>query len=209
MFKKLILIASSWLLFNFCDAKKLVNLKQFIPTIEIELKYATKANFTKQQVYNFKTCYVLEDVAVALKQVQAALAIKNLGLKIWDGFRPRQAQIKFWQICPDERYVSNPYTKLGRHTRGTAIDVTLIDLKTKIELIMPTEFDDFSVKAAPDYVGPEISELAIKNRAILKQVMYEHSFTNYLTEWWHFDYAGWENCAPLDLEPQDQDIIEI
>lgn len=209
MFKKLILIASSWLLFNFCDAKKLVNLKKFIPTIEVDLKYATKANFTKQQVYNFETCYVLEDVAVALKQVQAVLATKSLGLKIWDGFRPKQAQIKFWQICPDERYVSNPYTELGRHTRGTAVDVTLIDLKTKSELVMPTKFDDFSVKAAPDYAGPEISQLAIKNRAILKQVMYEYNFTNNKTEWWHFDYAGWKNCAPLDLEPQDQDTIEI
>ena len=82
---------------------------------------------------------LLDHVATALKKVQTTLAPLGLGLKVWDGFRPRSAQIKFWQIYPDPRYVSNPYTELGRHTRGTAVDVTLINLRTDLATFVYTK----------------------------------------------------------------------
>lgn len=187
--------------------RSLVNVKKVIPTIHIDLKYATEDNFVHARVYDFDTCYLLDNVCDVLKKVQEDLAPLGLGLKVFDGFRTREAQIKFWNICPDERYVSNPYKELGRHTRGTTVDVTLVDLKTGQELEMPTPFDDFTEKAATYYAGA--TSAAIKNRTILQQAMGKHGFQVCRTEWWHFDYQGWQNCEPLNVAPKNQDRIEL
>jgi D-alanyl-D-alanine dipeptidase len=177
---------------------ELVNVQSFIPGIQVDLKYATKDNFTGQVVYNFQCCLLLKDVAQKLSEVQAELETKGLSLKIWDGFRPVAAQCKFWELVPDERYVSNP-KKGGRHTRGTAVDVTLIT-KDGQELLMPSSFDDFSEKAHRDYMGA--SDEAIKNRELLREIMEKHGFIGIPTEWWHFDLVDWKNYLPLDITPQ-------
>ena len=78
MFKKLILIVSCFSCFgsyNYSNVTQLVNLKKIIPTIEIELKYATKDNFTKQQVYYFKICYLLDRVAADFKRSNVCTSI--------------------------------------------------------------------------------------------------------------------------------------
>jgi D-alanyl-D-alanine dipeptidase len=121
----------------------------------------------------------------------------GLGLKVWDGFRPMAAQWKFWELVPDERYVSDP-RKGGRHTRGTAVDLTLIT-KEGQELLMPSEFDDFSEKAHRDYKEAPLE--AIWNRELLREVMESHGFEGLPSEWWHFDLKGWKDYPPLDLNP--------
>lgn len=172
---------------------ELVNIQDFIPTIQIDLKYATEDNFTKQVVYNFSDCLLIKEAALKLQKVQAELEVVGLGLKVWDGFRPVSAQWKFWELVPDERYVSDP-RKGGRHTRGTAIDLTLIT-KEGQELLMPSEFDDFSEKAHRDYMNT--SPEAVKNRKFLQDVMEKHGFVGLPTEWWHFDLIGWQNYPPI------------
>ena len=123
-----------FIFFNTMYPGILVNVKKIIPSVEIDLKYATTDNFVGKRIYNYNICYLLSKVAEALKLVQAELELQGLGIKIFDGYRTMQAQRKFWEVCPDERYVSNPDKEMGRHTRGTAVDLTLIDLKTKNEL---------------------------------------------------------------------------
>lgn len=173
---------------------KLVDVRSFAPTIEVDLKYATADNFTGEVVYDFQDCLVCKEVAEKLGEVQSELQEKGLGLKIWDGFRPMAAQWKFWELVPDERYVSNPL-KGGRHTRGTAVDLTLVTADGK-ELLMPTAFDDFSEKAHRDYQGA--SEEALANRKILQDVMEKHGFVGFEGEWWHFDLASWESFLPIE-----------
>jgi D-alanyl-D-alanine dipeptidase len=177
---------------------ELVDLQEFIPQIQIDLKYATTDNFTGQIIYNFQCCLLRKEAAIQLREAQAELESMGLGLKIWDGFRPTAAQWKFWELVPDERYVSDP-RKGGRHTRGTAVDLTLITNEGQ-ELPMPSGFDDFSEKAHHNYMGA--SEEAIKNRELLRQVMERHDFSGLATEWWHFDLNGWQNYLPLDFTPQ-------
>ncbi len=174
---------------------ELVDLQSFVPNIQIDLKYATTDNFTGQIVYSFQCCLLLKEAALRLRDVQAELETVGLGLKVWDGFRPLAAQWKFWELVPDERYVSDP-RKGGRHTRGTAVDLTLITNEGK-ELVMPSEFDDFSEKAHQDYMG--VSDEAIRNRTFLREVMERHGFIGLPTEWWHFDLVGWENYQPIEL----------
>jgi len=178
---------------------ELIHIKSVIPSIQIDLKYATPDNFTGKLVYEFHECFLLREAALRLAEVQAELESRGLGLKIWDGFRPVAAQWKFWELVPDERYVSDP-RKGGRHTRGTAVDLTLIT-KDGQELVMPSDFDDFSEKAHRDY--QEASEEAISNRELLREVMERHGFVGLPTEWWHFDLIGWQDCPPIDWTPAE------
>lgn len=176
---------------------ELVDIQLIIPQAHVDLKYATEDNFTGQVVYQFHHCLMIKEAALRLRDVQTELESLGLGIKIWDGFRPVEAQWKFWALVPDERYVSDP-RKGGRHTRGTAVDLTLIT-KEGQELPMPSLFDDFSDKAHRDYQGA--SEEAIKNRELLQSVMEKHGFIGLPTEWWHFDLKDWQNYPPIDITP--------
>ncbi len=172
----------------------LVDIRDIAPNVRIDLKYATEDNFTGQVVYDFDCCLLVEEAALRLVDVLAELETKGLGLKVWDGFRPVAAQWKFWELVPDERYISDP-RKGGRHTRGTAVDLTLITLDGRA-LAMPTGFDDFSEKAHRDYANCSQEEL--DNRNFLEEIMQRHGFIGLPTEWWHFDLIGWEDYPPLE-----------
>lgn len=172
----------------------LIDIQFFIPNIYVDLKYATDDNFTGQIVYNFNRCLLLEKTALQLSHAQTELEKSGLGLKIWDGFRPLAVQWKFWELLPDKRYVSDP-RKGGRHTRGTAVDLTLITSCGQ-ELLMPSNFDEFNDKAHRNYKGA--SAEALKNRKLLQDTMERHGFVGLPTEWWHFDLIGWQDYPPID-----------
>ena len=172
---------------------RLIDVALTIPGIYIDLKYATSDNFTGQVVYDFQNCLLHKATVYQLQKVQAELETMGLSLKIWDGYRPFYAQWKFWELVPDPRYVSNPQ-KGGRHTRGTAVDLTLVT-KEGQALPMPSEFDDFTKRAHRDYA--EASQEATQNRELLRQVMEKHGFIGLPTEWWHFDLVGWEDYPPI------------
>lgn len=172
----------------------LVDIQKLIPNIRVDLLYATPNNFTKETIYDFTCCLLVEEAALKLKRAQEEIESIGLGFKVWDGYRPLSAQEKFWSILPDERYISNP-KKGGRHTRGTAVDLTLVTLKEGQELPMPTPFDEFTERAHRSWQGGTKEELA--NREFLQEVMERHGFIGLPTEWWHFDLIGWEKMAPL------------
>lgn len=175
---------------------ELVDLERVIPSIKLDIRYATKNNFTNEIIYTTPKAFARKPVALALKKVLDSLAFHNLGLRIYDAYRPYSATLKFYEVYPDTNFVANP--KYGsRHNRGCAIDLTLIDLNTNQEIPMPSEFDDFSEKAHPDYM--DITPEVIKNRTFLFNIMSNFGFTYYPTEWWHFDFSGWENYPLMDL----------
>ena len=175
---------------------ELVDLEKLIPGIKLDIRYATKNNFTGEIIYTIAKAFARKPVALALKKVQDSLAFHNLGLRIYDAYRPYSATLKFYEVYPDTNFVANP--KYGsRHNRGCAIDLTLIDLNTNLEIPMPSEFDDFSEKAHPDYT--DLTPEVIENRTFLFNIMYQFGFTHYPTEWWHFDFSGWENYPLMDL----------
>ena len=105
----------------------LVNVGMVYPPLLQEIRYATMCNFTGQVIYPFPTAFVHRDVAAALEKVQEELKTEGLCLKIFDGYRPFSVQTKMWMLVPDARYVSDPNKSKGKHTRGTAVDVTLVD----------------------------------------------------------------------------------
>ncbi len=122
----------------------------------------------------------------------------NLGLKVWDCYRPLAVQRVLWAILPDERYVANPATG-SHHNRASAVDLTLVDSKGK-ELQMPTGFDDFSPRAGHDY--QDLPVQAIRNRELLKGLMEKAGFIPLPEEWWHYDDEKWMQFEIMDLSFQ-------
>jgi len=176
-----------------------IELNKMNPNIVLDIRYATTNNFTSKVVYPEARAFLISDAAYSLDSVQKELETMGLGLKIFDGYRPLSVQKIFWEIMPDERYVADP-KKGSRHNRGMAVDLTLVDKDGK-ELSMPTEYDDFTEKAHRDYMN--LTEEQIKNRKILEDVMTKYGFTGLPTEWWHFDYRGWEKHEVLDIDLKD------
>jgi D-alanyl-D-alanine dipeptidase len=178
----------------------LLNLSKLSSDIILDIRYATSNNFLGFPLYSKSACYLHKNAAEALVKVQKELSLINLGLKVFDGYRPLAVQQMMWDKIQDERYVSNPAKNKGRHTRGTAVDLTLVDSDGN-ELEMPTEFDNFTEKAHSNY--PDISQTAFKNKALLSEVMKKHHFQPLLTEWWHFDFEGWDDDVkfpPLNID---------
>ena len=161
-----------------------VRVKDYIPDIITELKYSTEDNFTGQVIYEFEDVFLRYGTVMKLKAASEELARQGLYLKIWDGFRPVSAQFKLWETCPDDTYVANPNVGYSNHSRGFAVDVTLVDSNGD-ELPMPTGFDDFSTRADRDY--SECDPQSAENAKLLEMVMEKHGFKGYWGEWWHFN----------------------
>ncbi len=177
-------------------SKELLDLEKCIEGIVLDIRYATDNNFTGEVIYESAKAYVRKPVAEALKKVQQELNSQNLGLKVFDAYRPYAATLRFYEVYPDTNFVAAPW-KGSRHNRACAVDITLVDMKTKKELPMPTKFDDFSEKANPSY--QDLPDDVIENRKMLVEVMAKHGFSVYPSEWWHFDYHGWEDYELMDL----------
>ncbi len=177
----------------------LVDILSIDPTIDIDIRYATENNFLHRPLYTQAVCYLHFDVATALHRVQQEARKRGLSLKIFDGYRPLHVQVLMWEAIRDERYVSNPYKSRGRHTRGTAVDLTLLNSLGQ-ELKMPSQFDEFSEQAYAHF--EDLSQEANRNGALLKALMEHEGFIAYPFEWWHFDFSGWNDDAKypaLDL----------
>ncbi|MCU0358399.1 MAG: M15 family metallopeptidase [Cyclobacteriaceae bacterium] len=175
---------------------ELVNLQRVIPGIVLDIRYATTNNFTGEKIYNLPRAYARKPVAEALKKAQAEFATHGVGIKIFDAYRPYAATVKFYEVYRDTTYVASPY-RGSRHNRGCALDMTLIDLKTGEELKMPTEFDSFKKEAWPS--TPVKDPLIKKNRDLIISVMLKHGFRVNASEWWHFDYIGWQQYEVMDI----------
>lgn len=167
-----------------------------IRNIYLDIRYATTNNFTGKIIYQSPRAFARKPVFNALQKVQDSLAYYMIGLKIFDAYRPYAASLKFFEVYPDTNFVANPRNG-SRHNRGCAIDLTLVELSTGKELPMPTEFDNFTVKAHPDYM--DLPDTVLSNRKLLFGIMEHFGFSYYPTEWWHFDYKGWEKYKLLDL----------
>lgn len=189
-------------------SSELIRVKDIIPEIILDLKYSTTDNFTEQKLYTTNECYLLPEAVHRLKIVNDSLKnIKNydgknypegIGLKIFDGYRPRAVQYLMWEIYPDPTFVADPNNG-SKHNRGGAVDLTLVDLLNGEELLMPTEFDDFSEAASHNFdrLPPEI----LANRKLLKDMMTDvGGFNIYIAEWWHYEIPNANNYPLLDFQ---------
>ena len=150
--------------------------------VDIEIRYATKNNFTGQPVYAAPKCYLHEVAAEHLRKAVAIAGALGYRFRIYDAYRPTEAQWKLWNHTPDPDFLADP--KRGSpHSRGVAIDLTLEDLKGNI-LDMGTEFDAFTPLSY--HANLEVPAEAQKNRILLLGIMSAAGWDFYSKEWWHY-----------------------
>jgi len=178
----------------------LVEITNLDSTIHLEIHYATSNNFLHRPVYAQARAFLQRAAAEAVARASQKLKAQGFGLMIFDGYRPWSVTKIFWDSASSyEReieFVANP-RKGSRHNRGCAVDLTLYDLKTGKEVPMPSEYDEFSKRAFPDYQGG--SAEATASRDLLRRTMEAEGFTVYKAEWWHFDFNGWKEYPILNL----------
>ncbi|TGL23822.1 D-alanyl-D-alanine dipeptidase [Leptospira yanagawae] len=173
----------------------LVNLES-IPNIVLEIRYATVNNFTGKKIYTTGKAYARKRVAEALRKAQMEFLKQGYAIQIYDAYRPYDATVMFYELIKDTRYVASPKTG-SRHNRGCAIDLTLVDSKTKQELQMPTEYDSFEKAAWAN--APVLDPVTKQNRDKLIAGMSRFGFRVNKTEWWHFDFLDCAGYEVLDI----------
>lgn len=151
--------------------------------IAIDLKYGTADNFTGKRVYKNSKFFLHKEALEKFKKSIEIAAQFNLRFKIFDAYRPTEAQQILWNHTPDPDFLAPP-EKGSAHSRGVALDLTLIDKKGK-ELDMGTEFDAFTPLSFHG-VTEGISLEAQKNRLLLLGIMSASGWDFYKNEWWHY-----------------------
>lgn len=178
-----------------------------IPDLNVELRYMTTNNFVGDTIDGYKAnlLIITKETAQALKNVQHELQQQNLCLKVYDGYRPQRAvdhfmrwakdlndTLKKQQFYPDvekrylfrEEYIA---TRSG-HSRGSTLDLTIIDGITSEPLDMGSPYDFFGKESWVNYT--DLTEDQKANRQLLQSVMLKYNFRNYAKEWWHFTLRG-------------------
>jgi D-alanyl-D-alanine dipeptidase len=173
----------------------------------VDMRYAGARNFVGRPIagYGAPLCLLTREAAAALAAVQRDLAASRRGLKVYDCYRPARAVADFaaWardlddQATKPEYYPNVDKTQLfalgyiaerSGHSRGSTVDVTLIDLATGAELDMGTPYDLFDPRSWPS--DTSVSAEAQANRRALQAVMVAHGFRPLREEWWHFTLTG-------------------
>jgi D-alanyl-D-alanine dipeptidase len=164
--------------------------------IPIDIRYATANNFMKKPLYPIAKAFLRAPAARALADVQRELASRGIGVKVFDAYRPYRVTEAMWEPIRNPDFVADP-AKGSRHNRGAAVDLTLVDLRSGAELPMPTGYDDFTPRAAHAFL--DLPSDALANRALLRDVMARHGFEPLASEWWHYDFRGWERFELMDV----------
>lgn len=172
-----------------------VDIKAVVPSIVIDLRYATPDNVAGRPLYpDGMRALVLPSVAQQLAGAQKFLYQYNYGLKIWDAYRPKQAQTLLWQLARKGDYVADPESGVGStHSWGVSVDATLVDLFGHT-VSMPTNFDEFTPAAMMHYQGTD--PVVRSHLALLQVAMAGNNFYGLRIEWWHFTTADWKNYVP-------------
>ncbi|HEU0034835.1 MAG TPA: M15 family metallopeptidase [Kofleriaceae bacterium] len=159
-----------------------VEITTVIPDAVIDIRYATKDNFTGDVLYPKAVCKLRRAVAARLAKAAETLRKQDRRLLLWDCYRPLAIQKLLWKKVSDPRYVADPAVG-SKHNRGAAIDLAIVDADGK-PVPLPTKFDDFSEAAHRKRA------LAGKQGAEAKRLsdaMTAAGFVGMPTEWWHFD----------------------
>jgi D-alanyl-D-alanine dipeptidase len=149
--------------------------------LDFEIAYGTSENFTGKQIYKRPRALLRPEAAEKLQAAIILAARLNLRFKIFDAFRPSEAQWALWRAAPNSGYVADP-RKGSPHTRGVAIDLTLLD-SNGAPLDMDGSFDELTPNAWHEAdVAPE----AQRNRHLLLGLMTAAGWDCYRKEWWHY-----------------------
>lgn len=185
------------------DPSGFVVLADFVPSVIQEIRYHSTYNFIGERIdgYEEPCALITIEAARALKNVSNELLVQGYRLKVFDAYRPACAvkQFVLWGL-EDQDIRMKPYfypqqqkqelfekgyiASRSSHSRGSAVDLTLLDMKTGKEVDMGSPFDLFSELSHPD--NKSISQEQYENRMTLQRAMMRAGFEPIYCEWWHF-----------------------
>jgi D-alanyl-D-alanine dipeptidase len=154
--------------------------------VEIDLAYATPNNLTGKPIYQRAHCLLLAPAEAALRRAIDIAAKSGLRLRIFDAYRPPQAQQVLWDFLPDPTYIAD-LKRGSNHSRGTAVDLTLVDAEGAA-LDMGTAFDAMTEDSWHFHAG--LPAAVQRNRLLLLGIMHGAGFTHIASEWWHYELPG-------------------
>jgi D-alanyl-D-alanine dipeptidase len=177
-----------------------VDLAVFIPGIALDIRYATRDNFTGAPLpgYELPGAWMREEAAQALAKVQETLRGQGLGLVIFDAYRPARASLAMaeWADKTGQSHLLRDgyIAKSSGHNLGNTVDLGVIDLATDRPIEMGTPFDTFSKDSWTNSATGD----ARQNRFLLRDAMRAEGFSPYAKEWWHFSYPV-EKTSRIDI----------
>lgn len=148
----------------------------------LDIAYATPRNFTGAPVYRRPACFLHPDAAACLDRAVALARALDLGIRVFDAYRPTEIQWALWRHTPDPDFLADP-RRGSPHSRGVAIDLTLTDAAGR-DLDMGTAFDAFVPQSHHGRL--DISGEAQRHRALLLGIMTAAGWDYYRNEWWHY-----------------------
>ena len=197
-------------LVSFCFAqlpKGFVYVKDIIPNIQVELRYCTDYNFVGEVIDGYKENKAILTIQAAnsLKKAQTELNRQNLSIKIYDSYRPQRAVNHFvrWakqvndtlmkadfypKVKKENLFKAGYIASKSRHSSGSTLDITIVNMETGEELDMGSPYDFFGSESW--IKNSNLNREQRKNRSLLQKVMKNNGFRNYAQEWWHFTLRG-------------------
>ncbi len=179
-------------------AEPLVDLATVEPGLRLDIRYATDRNFLGRPLYPEARAFLRGRVAEALVRVHRALAADGLGLLVFDAYRPLSVTKLMWELTPPAKrgFVARP-ERGSNHNRGCAVDVSLYALASGREVVMPSDYDEMTPRAASAYAGGTPEERAHRDR--LRAALADQGFAPLRHEWWHFSHRTCRSYPILDL----------
>ena len=156
--------------------------------VDLDLRYATADNLTGTPIYARPLCLLHADAVPALARAVALAHGLGLRLRLFDAFRPVEAQWRLWRALPDPQYIADP-RRGSNHSRGTALDLTLADGDGQ-PLPMGSGFD--AMTPLSHHGRTDLPVEAQRHRALLAGVMAGAGWLPYPYEWWHYQIPGAE-----------------
>ena len=199
----ILLFTFNYILFNNNLEDGFVYLKDIDHSVIVDLKYYSSENFTGQLVegYHSNTAILTNEAALALSNAQDDFNKLGYSLILYDAYRPQRAvdffvkwsknlndtinkRIYYPNIKKSELFKLGYIAYKSGHSRGSTVDVSIVEISTNKELDMGTVFDYFGVKSHTFF--DELSEDQKANRLLLYKIMSHNGFKNYQKEWWHY-----------------------
>lgn len=176
----------------------LVELVTLESSLKFDIRYATRNNFLGMAVYPEARAFMERAAAEALVRAHRTLEKQGYGLLIHDSYRPWWVTKVFWEATSarEHGFVADP-AKGSRHNRGSAVDLTLFDRASGRVIEMPGGYDEMSTRSYATYPGG--TSLQRWHRDLLRAAMEHEGFIVNPSEWWHFDFQGWERFAIENL----------
>jgi D-alanyl-D-alanine dipeptidase len=195
------------LLFSFISfsqsSDSFIDIKEYIPSIIIDLKYSSDDNFTGRVVKGYESpkCLLTYEAARSLRNIQTILNKSGYSLKIYDAYRPQRSVNHFinWSknqsdtlkksyfypnILKSNLFDLGYIATNSSHSRGSTVDITLVEISSGKEIDMGSAYDFFGLESSHDYENISITQK--NNRKLLFDVMTKNGFSSYPKEWWHY-----------------------